>query len=384
MKTFFDIKQVPETKFGHDYSAILIQEIERIGAKDVLLVVDLEMKQQNLTSGIEQLIQNSFPRSHVHVFGDKILSFESIQKSIGSLRSIPYDLVIGYGGWRCTDLAKILALHVTNDQILEVIRSGATVLLNRGVPVVSIPTTPLNGAEIDTKVIFRYVEKKTLIAFEHPFFAPRLTIIDPKLMTTLPPDLTASTGMDALVHAIEALISMEASPFSEILALQSIALIKENLLDAYKTPENIRARYNIALGSLLSALALNMTGSGAIHALAYPLTALHQITHPQASTLIGLSIIRYNLPVVPSQFLRVARLLGCNVQGNESEASKTIEALETLYKNLELPMHLSSYNISGNQIHELADLALQYKDCLSRNPRIIEHEDILSIYRNSL
>ncbi len=381
MKTKFTIKQVPETRFGSGTLASLPEEILTIGAQNILLVLDKQMVEQKLTTSIETILNANRIPYEPFIIVDKILSFEGIQSAVQTVDLTRFDLIIGFGGWRCTDLAKVFSAHSANPNTIEAIYPGGQTLHAHGIPVISIPTTPPNGAEIDTKVLVRHTQNKILLPFEHPLIAPRLTIVDPELMLTLPPDLTAATGIDALTHAIEALISMEASPFSEILALQSIALINENLLDCYRNGSNLRARYNVALGSLLAALALNMTGSGAVHALAYPLTARYGIPHPQASALISLGVIRYNVPVVPSQFVRVARLLGCPVQGIESEAIKAVEALEQLYRAIEHPLHLSSYNIAGIDLEEFVKLAMQYHELLNRNPRVLEADDILSIYR---
>lgn len=381
MRTNFTIKQVPETRFGNGILAALPDEIRKIEAQKPLLITDKQMAEQGLTEPVERILATHEIPYRSFIISEKILSFDGVKKAMEEVDPAQFDVIIGYGGWRCTDLAKIMSARSTNPNTLEAIYPGGQMLHKHGTPVISIPTTPPNGAEIDSKVLVRHTQNKTLIPFEHPFIAPRVTLVDPELMVTLPPDLTAATGIDALTHAIEALISMEASPFSEILALQAIALINENLLDSYRNGTNLRARYNVALGSLLAALAINMTGSGAIHALAYPLTAHYGIPHPQATTLISLGVIRYNVPVVPAQFVRVARLLGCQVQGIEAEAIKAVEALEQLYRALEHPLHLSTYNIAGIDLEEFTKLALQYDDLLNRNPRMLEADDILNIYR---
>ena len=383
MKTSFTIQQVPQTIFGRSEINSLNDEIKQLGASKVLLIIDRTMKEQGITSQIEDLLKKDFKSFSCHVVEESVLTLDSLHQAISSTRPKEFDVIVGYGGWRCTDLAKILGLALSNENAIEKLKSKDQSLNFQAIPVISIPTTPLNGAEIDTKILIRHVQEKVLVEFDHPFLAPRLTIIDPDLMLTLPSDLTASTGIDAISHAIEALISLESSPFSEILAIQSLALLSENLIDAFRNGNNIRARYNVAFGSLLSALALNMTGSGAIHALAYPLTALHGISHAQASALMSLHIVRFNIPVVPDQFVRIARLLGSSVQGNESEAHFAVDALERLIHHVDNPIHLSSYNIHGSDLHELSNLAFGYTQCLVRNPRMIDKEQILDIYRKA-
>ncbi len=384
MKTTFDIKQVPETKFGCGCIDNLENSLERMGAGKVLLIVDKQMQKKGLTQKIENLLDASRLSVKIHVIDESILSLSSIEDICESVNLQECDSIVGYGGWRSTDLAKIVSIIATNGLKSEDLLKDDLTITNHGLPVISIPTTPPNGAEIDTKIYVRNNDTQVLHAVESPFLAPRLTIIDPNLMVTLPRDLTASTGIDSLSHAIEAVISMNASPFSEILALQAIALLKENLVDAFRQPDNLRARYNVALGSLYSALALNMTGSGLIHALAYPLTARYGISHPQASALMSLHALKYNVPVVPDQFIRIARLLGCKVQGLETDAQKAIEAFEELLSFLEHPIHLSSYKIPGIDLQELSQAALNHSECIKGNPRVLSLQDILMIYRNSM
>jgi alcohol dehydrogenase len=383
MKANFTIKTIPETKFGCESIGELNGEITKIGGSRILLIIDREMKTSNLTREIEKQLSESFPQMNTFVIEEKIISMDAVRSALNTLDPDSFDTVVAYGGWRCTDLGKIIGFWARNQQPLESLSLAEGSSLLPGKPVISIPTTPPNGAEIDTKVLIRDLSKNSLVSIEHPFLCPRLTIIDPDLMLTLPTDLTASTGIDAIGHGIDALISMNSSPFSDILALQSLAMIIENIQEAFKNGRNIRARYNVAFGSMLSAIALNMTGSGAIHALAYPLTALSGISHAQASAIMVLSLCKYNLPVVPSYFLRIARILGCDTQGEDSEAPQALDALEKLFRSLDQPLNLSSYKIQGLDLDEFTNLALEYKECLGRNPRILDKDSISQIYRDS-
>ncbi|MCD4653929.1 iron-containing alcohol dehydrogenase, partial [bacterium] len=263
MKTTFKIRQMPSTQFGFQVIKDLNKNIQSIGAEKILLVIDNEMKELNLTQNVEKQLCDTFRSVSIHVIKEKILSFSSIQQILTEIDPADFDVIIGYGGWRCTDMCKVLSIAAKNKFTSEMVKSGNHNITTHGVPTISVPTTPPNGAEIDDNVLIRDEITEKIHVFSHPFMAPRLTVIDPGLMLTLPPDLTASTGIDALTHAIEAIVSIEASPFSEMYALQGFALLKENLIRAFRQPNDIKARYNVALGSLYTALALNMTGSGA-------------------------------------------------------------------------------------------------------------------------
>ncbi len=382
MKATFSIKPVPETLFGCDILESSMENIAKLGQGDILLVIDREMKNKGLTTRIERILNSHFNKLRKYIIEERVLSVQGVNEALQKVDPQSYDIVIGYGGWRCTDLAKILGVWARNPDP-EIIFSTQTGQIE-AIPIVSIPTTPPNGAEIDSKVLIRNKEKRELVSFDFPALVPRLLVIDPTLMKTIPPDLAASTGIDSLSHAIDSLISLESSPFTQILALQSLGLICENLVSAVKNPSNIGAMYNLAFGSLLSALALNMTGSGAIHALAYPLTARYGISHAQATSLICQYVIDYNIPVVPADFAKVARFLRCPVTGSESDAQLVSQAMKELFRTIQLPTHMSSYQIPGIDLNELTELASRYSDILARNPRVIDSESILKIYRKSL
>ncbi len=376
---------MPFTRFGYQVIQEIETDLRQIGADRVLLIVDREMKDMGLTNHFEQQISTAFASVDVHVIEEKILSFNSIQKALAGINPGQFDVIVGYGGWRCTDMSKIISIASSNEGFTrESVKSGTHEITTHGVPVVSIPTTPPNGAEIDDSVLIRDDSTRLFHVFQHPFMIPRLTVIDPQLMMTIPPDLTASTGLDALSHALEALISIDASPFSETYALQGFALLRENLVTAFRQPDNIKARYNVALGSLYAALALNMTGSGVVHAMSYPLTAFFDISHPQASALMLPHVLRYNMPVVPQQMTRIARYFGKTVNDSETDAGKAIEALLELYHQLEHPVDLRAYNVPRIELDHLVAAVLRHERFLARNPRIIQTENIRSIYEAAM
>jgi len=371
-------------RFGYQVIREIGRNIRAIGADRVLLIIDRDMKRKGLTRDVEEQVADNFSNSEVHVIQEAILSFSSIQQVLKDTDPSRFDVIIGYGGWRCTDMCKVVSIASKNPFSSQAVKSGHHEISEHGVPIVSVPTTPPNGAEIDDSVLIRDDDTGKIHVFTHPFMAPRLTLIDPGLMVTIPPDLTASTGLDSLSHAIEALVSIDASPFSEMYALQGFALLKENLVSAFKHPESIKARYNVALGSLYSALALNMTGSGAVHAMAYPLSARCNISHPQATALMLPYVMRFNLAVVPGQFVRMARYLGKTVNGQESDAAKAIDALFELYQQLDQPTDLRAYQVPRIELDQLVEDVMDHERFLSRNPRIFDREQIRAVYEAAM
>lgn len=384
MKTTFNLQQMPFTRFGYQVIREIDVDIRQIGAEKVLIIIDREMKEAGLTRTFEQQIHAAFQTVGIHVIEEKILSFSSIKRALESIDPCRFDVIVGYGGWRCTDMSKILSIAACNTFTRESVKSGTHEITQHGIPIVSVPTTPPNGAEIDDSVMIRDENTRLMHVFRHPFMIPRLTMIDPHLMLTIPPDLTASTGLDALSHALEAIVSMDASPFSEMYALQGLALLRENLVTAFRFPDNIKARYNIALGSLYAALALNMTGSGIVHAMSYPLSTRFDISHPQASALMLPHVMRYNLPVVPQLMSRIARYFGKPLNDEEAEAGKAIDALLELYHQLDHPVDLRAYNVPRIEIDAMVEDVTRHENLLSRNPRIIQAENIKAIYESAM
>jgi len=215
-----------------------------------------------------------------------------------------------------------------------------------------------------------------------PYLYPTLALLDPELTITLPPGPTATTGLDALCHAIESYTSKAASPLSELLSLEAIRLIGENLRICVHDGRNIVAREKMLLGSLYAGLGLANAGVTAVHSLSYPLGGKYGIAHGLANTLLLPAVMYFNAPAALQKFSRIASVLGEKIDGLSlrEAAYLACEAVEALIEDCGITTTLKDFGITPGDYPELARMALEVKRPLENNPREVTIEEAIKIY----
>ncbi|MEW6265674.1 MAG: iron-containing alcohol dehydrogenase [Thermodesulfobacteriota bacterium] len=294
------------------------------------------------------------------------------------------DLVIGLGGGSAMDLAKAAAVLVTNGgRATDYI--GVELVPQPGLPAIMVPTTSGTGSEVTWTAVFTQREKKAKGGINSPYLYPSLALLDPELTVTVPPDLTASTGLDALCHAIESFTSLKANPLSDLADREAIALIAENLPLAVTNGRNLKARENMALGSLLAGLGLANAGVTAVHALSYPLGAIYGIPHGLANAVLLPHVLNFNWPADPDKFALVAELLDQEAEGlSRREAAKLAgPTVSQLMADLEMPEGLEELAIPADALETLAERAMALTRVLDNNPRTMTRQDALAIYEEA-
>ena len=291
------------------------------------------------------------------------------------------DLVVGVGGGSAMDLAKAAAVLVTNDGRAQDY-VGVGLVPKPGLPTIMVPTTAGTGAEVTWTAVFTRRAEKAKGGINSPFLYPKLALLDPELTVTVPPDLTASTGMDALCHAIESYTNVKANPLSDLVAGEAIALIGEYLPMAVADGRNIEAREKMLLGSLLAGLGLANAGVTAVHALSYPLGAIYGIPHGLANAVLLPHVMNFNYLGRPDKFAYVTELLGENVDDLSTRDAAKAAGLTVmeLMSDLDMPDCLSDLEIPEDALDELADKAMALGRVLENNPRTITRDDALQIY----
>ena len=215
---------------------------------------------------------------------------------------------------------------------------------------------------------------------------PASVILDPELPLSLPKGPTAASGMDALIHAMEAYTSIHATPLTDMWAEHAIALIAPNLRKAWARGEDIQARQAMLTGSFYAGVAFCNAGVTAVHAFAYPIGARYHIPHGLANTLMLLPVFRFNMVGNMERFARLAAMLGENTTGlsHEKAAGRCLDALESLARDLQVPRHLADYGVTPDDVPVLAESVLQVTRLLGNNPRSVSLQDAINIYREAL
>jgi len=294
------------------------------------------------------------------------------------------DCVVGIGGGSVLDCAKLLAaLSGGTQPIRDII--GIGLLNGRSIGLICIPTTSGTGSDVSPNAILLDEQTASKSGIISPFLVPDACYIDPVLTLTLPPRLTAETGMDALCHCVEAFTNKNAHPMIDVYALKGINLITANLLKACENGMDSEARSALSLGSLYGGLCLGPVNTTAVHALSYGLGGKHHVPHGLANAMLLPEVLWFNLPFIIDKLAQMALVMGLK-PGHEAEetAIAGIEAIRELSFRCGIPQHLSDLGITEKDIPELVDIALNVKRLLNNNSREVTREDAMGIFKTLL
>ena len=291
------------------------------------------------------------------------------------------DMVVGIGGGSAMDVAKLTAVLLNNDVTLRELLDKAPIP-RRGLPTLMIPTTAGTGSETTPNSIVLVPEDELKVGIVSPKLMPDCVILDPKMTLGLPPAITASTGMDALCHAIECYTSKKGNPFSEMIALKAISLITRSIRRAFNTGTDIDARHDMLLGAMYGGMCIATSSTTAVHALAYPLGGKYRIAHGVSNAILLPFVMRFNAVGNEDKFRDVAVAMGLDVDPADSKAAteKFIEAIFELNRDLRIPSDLKRWNITAADLETLVEGAAKVTRLLDNNPRPMDKADIRTIY----
>lgn len=367
--------------FGEGSFSRLVQYLNESGLRR-LFVLTVPF----LSEMVEKTFEKDFDRGILFRINDHLNSEPSINdydQISEEARSFRPDGIIGIGGGSVLDLSKILAAMLYNNQKIEEV-FGNGLLKERKLFLACLPTTSGTGSEVSPNSILmdeRDGMKKGIIS---PYLVPDFTCIDPLLTIGVPPDITASTGMDALTHCIEAFANKFAHPMVDVYALEGIRLIGENLVRAYQDGSDKVARTALSMGSYYGGLCLGPVNTAAVHALSYPLGSRFKVPHGLANALMLPWVLEFNLSSAPERYARIAVALGAERQ--DSEELTAFAGVSLIRKQMQLcnlPGKLSQIGIPEDAIPEMAVSAVAIQRLMKNNLREILVDDATKIYQNA-
>lgn len=312
-------------------------------------------------------------------------SVQSLEPCLEQARLVDPGAIVAIGGGSVLDTAKAVAMLLTNEGNIEKYL-GNDLVGRRGVPTILVPTTAGTGAEITPNALFYVPNLRAKKAIVSRHIIPDIAIVDPGLTLSLPPKLTAATGLDALCHAIESYTGLNATPLSEPFAREAIQKIALHLRTAVHSGDNLQARVGMALGSLYAAISIANSGTNAVHALAYPLQGLNRVQHGIANSLLLPYVMSFNVHGNIPKFAEVASLMGMPTaqMSRHEAATSAAEACKKLSEDIGIPQHMKEVGIHEDQLEELVDGALEVHRLLINNPRPIQSPDIRRIYKEAM
>jgi len=363
----------------------LTDEVKALDVKKALLVTDKGVMNSGIGPRVKALLEVA--GLGVDVF-DKVIPDPDIacaEACIKKAKKGGYGLIVGLGGGSPMDIAAIAAVMCTNPGTVHDY-FGVNLVKKPGLPAFLIPTTAGTGAEVTPNAILTDVQEKLKKAIVSPYILPRVACIDPLLTVSMPPRVTAFTGMDALTHAIEAYTSGNATSLTDIYAVEGIKLIARSLRTATGKGDNLEARQDMSLGSLYAGIALANAGVTAVHALAYPLGGEFNVPHGIANGLLLPHVMEFNASGSVAKFAHVAELMGERVEHLSllDRARRSAEAVKALLRDLPVPQSLSELKIKKVSIPRMAEACLKITRLMANNPRNMTLEDATRIYQNAL
>jgi len=294
--------------------------------------------------------------------------------------------VVGFGGGSSMDVAKLVSLLLASEQKLDDIY-GVNQASGPRLPLILVPTTAGTGSEVTAVSIVTIGEdeKKGVVS---PVILPDMALLDAELTLGLPPHITAATGIDAMVHAIEAYTSRNANnnPISRNLAKQALTLLGENIRDAVFSGEKHSARSGMLLGSMLAGQAFANSPVAAVHALAYPVGSLFHVPHGLSNSLVLCQVMQFNASHCSEQYAELAPYVFPEINTSRSSqaiCSEFIETLAELSADLGLQTSLRDVGIAADDIERLAADAMNQTRLLVNNPREITLDDAQAIYSDA-
>jgi alcohol dehydrogenase class IV len=297
-----------------------------------------------------------------------------------------FDVIIGLGGGSILDVAKMASALMTNPGKTKDY-FGKEKVPTRGKPTIIVPTTSGTGAEVTKHAIFLDRESNVKKAVASSNLLPDVAIIDPMLTVSCPPHVTASAGIDAFIHAAEPFLSKNANPITDTISLESISIISRWLGPAFGDGQDIEARYYMSLGSLMSGIVLNNSGTSLVHAMAYPVGGEYHTPHGVTLSAILIACFDYIRVVKGEKMVRLAKAMGEPIEGlsGREAADRALDAMRHLMRSVNLPVCLKDLKITdGSKIPRWAVEAHKEQRLLSRSPRLLSVEDIERIYENAL
>jgi len=374
----------PEFVLGEGALALVGRYAANFGANKVFLVTDPGVIAAGWTAKAEHALSQMGIPSHVYSGVSPNPRDTEIMRGAEIYLAEQCDVIVAVGGGSPMDCAKGIGIVASsNRHILEF--EGVDKVVVPGPPLICIPTTAGSSADVSQFEIVNDTARKVKIAIISKAVIPDVALIDPVVATTMPAALTAATGMDALVHAIEAYVSPARSPITDLHALEAIRLVSANLIAAIEHPHDLRYRDRMMMGSLLAGLAFSNASLGMVHAMAHALGGLMDLPHGECNALLLGWVVSFNFSSAPERYLHIAEAFGLRLEGlprNEIE-KRLVAALQAFRQSAGLAHSLRDFGVGKQDIRILARHALN-DPCLATNPIQPTVEEIERIYEQAL
>lgn len=359
--------------------------LARQGVRSALIVTDSGVMKAGCVSKVLSSLENSGIGHEIYDGVEQNPSEENVKEALAMVSHNGFGAIIAVGGGSAIDTAKaVVALMIEKCDIRDLY--SREVVGTAPITLVAIPTTAGTGSEVTRSAVITNKKARVKETIRGECLYPKIALVDPELTISLPRSITASTGMDALTHAIEAYTTRNAHALSDALAIEATRLIFENLRKAVSDGSDIDARSNMCVASTLAGMAFSISGLGMVHAMAEPLGGRFNVPHGVANSILLPYCLSYNCDAVSKKLAFIARVLGLRTDYDEGDsrsveraAIAVVEAVRSLSADVGIPQRIQKVTVTKKELSDLVGDALR-NSCLPANPKKASREDLKRTY----
>ena len=370
--------------FGKGSRKVLISEIKKRHFENVLVVTDEELFKIGISNKITDMLEADDIKYSVYHDVKPNPTIQNVMDGVELCRKLNADLIVALGGGSSIDTAKGISIVVNNPERTLESLNGISNTENKGVPIIAIPTTAGTAAEVTINYVITNTKTKTKMVCVDENSIPILAIVDSELMASMPKSLAAATGMDAMTHAIEGYISINANTMSEMFSMKAIQLLYDNLENAIFYDDD-EALDNVAYAQYIAGMGFSNVGLGIVHSMAHQLGAIYDTPHGIANSLLLPTVMEFNGENCEEKFRKIL-IEAFHVEAEEftkEEVIKTFcEKIQELCVKVKINQRLRDVGVKQEDFEMLADKAME-DPCKPSNPREVTKEDFINLYRKA-
>ena len=371
--------------YGAGSRSVLADEIKKRGLKKVFVVTDKDLLKFGVVEKVTSILDAAKIEYTIFSNVKQNPTVAQVKEGVVAFSLSNADAIVAIGGGSPIDTAKGIGIISNNPEFADVVSlEGVADTKNKSVPIIALPTTAGTAAEVTINYVITDEENVKKMVCVDPNVIPVLSIVDAELMLSLPPSLTAATGMDALTHAIEGYITKGAWEMSDMFELKAIEMIAKHLPVVVKNPSDVVARDGMAVAQYIAGMGFSNVGLGLVHGMAHPLGAYYDIPHGVANALLLPIVMEYNTESSIAKYVDIARAMGIKVDhlSLEDAAQAAVDAVKNLAIEVGIPEKLQLLNVKEEDLERLSQSAFE-DVCTPGNPREVQLGDILELYKKA-
>lgn len=371
--------------FGKGAIQEIAHEVKARGCKKVVVCTDPDLLKFKVATMVTEVLDKAAIPYAVYSGIKANPTIENVQEGVAFCQDENADVIVAVGGGSAIDTSKAIAIILTNPEFADV-RSleGASPTKNKALPIIAVSTTSGTAAEVTINYVITDVEKNRKFVCADPHDIPVVAIVDPDMAAGMPKGLCASTGMDALTHAIEGYITKAAWELTDMMHLKAIEIIAKNLRQS--VAGDPQAREAMTMGQYIAGMGFSNVGLGIVHSMAHPLSAMYDAPHGVACATILPYVLAYNADATGERYREIAIAMGVKGVENMDQSAyrqAAIDAVRQLGIDVGIPQKVSELGVKEEDIDFLADSAMA-DACTPGNPKTPAKEEIVTLYRSMM